>query len=123
MTDEFVSETPAESTTEEAPAPEPAGDPETGDQIPTVDLGQVRDLIIAAHPDVVPEMIAGGTFDELMTSIQPARDAYQRIASQTIRPIAPPVAAQPGQRAAMIQEMETLSPLGKISEGLRRQTD
>lgn len=121
MTDEMPEEITVEESTEIAQESEPAVEP--SDPVPALDLAQVRDLIIAAHPDVVPEMIFGASFDELMTSIQPARDAYQRIANRTQRPTAPPVAAQPGQRASMIADMESLSPLGKISEGLRRQHD
>jgi hypothetical protein len=121
VTDELTEETTVSEASENEESLKP--DSESLEPVPAVELTQVRDLIIAAHPDVVPEMITGTSFDELMTSIQPARDAYQRIASQTLRPAAPPVAAQPGQRASMSADMESLSPLGKISEGLRRQTD
>jgi hypothetical protein len=86
-----------------------------------IDMSQVRDLVLAAHPDVVPEMVQGATFDELMASVEPARTAYQRIAEEAgrARPT-PRVAAQPGQRSVSLAEVESLSPLGKISEGLRR---
>jgi hypothetical protein len=120
MTDDITMD-----TQNEQPAGEPTSEPDApvdDDGIPAVDLGQVRELIIAAYPDVVPEMIGGDSFDALMTSIEPARDAYQRIASKTARPDAPRVAAQPNQRSTMTADMETLSPLGKISEGLRRQS-
>ena len=86
-----------------------------------IDLTRVRDLVLAAHPDVVPEMVQGATFDELMASVEPARDAYQRIASAAASTrSAPKVAAQPGHRSATLADIESLSPLGKISEGLRR---
>jgi hypothetical protein len=90
-------------------------------QATDVDLARVRELMLAANPDVVPEMVQGATFDELMASVEPARTAYQRIAEEArqARP-APRVAAQPGQRSVSIADMESLSPLGKISEGLRR---
>jgi hypothetical protein len=93
--------------------------PERGSE---VDLSRVRDLVLAAHPDVVPELVQGATFDELMASVEPARDAYERISAEAtaVRP-APKVAAQPGQRSASLADVESLSPLGKISEGLRRQ--
>jgi hypothetical protein len=46
------------------------------------DLGRVRELVLKAHPDVVPDLIRGDSFDDLMASIEPARAAYQRIADQ-----------------------------------------
>jgi hypothetical protein len=42
----------------------------------------VRELVIKAHPDVVPDLIAGSSVDELVASVEPARTAYQRIADQ-----------------------------------------
>jgi hypothetical protein len=94
---------------------------EPGESASEIDLGRVRDLVISAHPDVVPELVHGSTFDELMSSVEPAREAYQRIvAEQRVAPITPRVAAQPGQRSTNLVDMESLSPLGKISEGLRR---
>ncbi len=46
---------------------------------PSVDLVAVRDLVLKANPDVIPEMIAGDSFDAMMQSVGPARDAYKRI--------------------------------------------
>jgi hypothetical protein len=46
------------------------------------DLGKVRELVLKAHPDAVPDLIAGGSVDELIASVEPARSAYQRIADQ-----------------------------------------
>jgi uncharacterized protein YwlG (UPF0340 family) len=46
------------------------------------DLGKVRDLVLKAHPDVVPDLITGNSVDELIASVEPARSAYQRIADQ-----------------------------------------
>ena len=93
-----------------------------GDALPggDLDLHRIQDLVISAHPDVVPEMIQGQTFEELMSSIEPAREAYQRIANQAASRVeAPKVAAQPG-RGSAVADVERLSPLAKISAGLRR---
>jgi hypothetical protein len=46
------------------------------------DLGKVRELVLRAHPDVVPDLVRGGSVDELIASVEPARSAYQRIAEQ-----------------------------------------
>jgi hypothetical protein len=48
----------------------------------TQDLGKVRELVLKAHPDVVPDLVRGGSVDELIASVEPARSAYQRIADQ-----------------------------------------
>src|SRR5215204_1790280 len=54
----------------------------TGADGPIADLSKVRELVLKAHPDVVPDLIAGGSVDELIASVEPARSAYQRIADQ-----------------------------------------
>jgi hypothetical protein len=61
------------------------------------DLGKVRDLVLKAHPDVVPDLVRGSSVDELIASVEPARTAYRRIADQ-VRGSATEttVAAQPG---------------------------
>lgn len=118
MTDEQIVQPDEvnEGSDSEPAAPEPTG---------AVELGKIRELVLAAHPDVVPEMVQGDTIDDLMASVEPAREAYQRIAGEaaertgTPQP-APKVAAQPGQRGTTLVDVESLSPLGKISEGLKR---
>ena len=42
----------------------------------------MRELVLKAHPDVVPDLVAGSSVDELIASVEPARNAYQRIADQ-----------------------------------------
>ncbi len=44
-----------------------------------MDIAQLRDLVLKANPDVIPEMIAGDSFESLMASVDPAKAAYQRI--------------------------------------------
>ena len=97
---------------------------------PPPDMGKVRDLVLAAHPDVVPELVQGDSIDALLSSVDGARAAYQRIADAAA-PIAdatapteaapPAVASQPGgERQTFVVDVESLSPSAKISEGLRR---
>lgn len=91
------------------------------------DLGKVRDLVLAANPDVVPEMIAGDSFDSLLASVEPAKAAYKRIveavgtSAQTQQQAAPSVgtAGAPGRSISHIT-IEALSPSAKIAEGVRR---
>jgi hypothetical protein len=44
----------------------------------------VRELVLKAHPDVVPDLVRGSSVDELIASVEPARSAYQRIADQVL---------------------------------------
>ena len=46
------------------------------------DLGRVRELVLQAHPDVVPDLVRGASLDELLASVEPARTAYQQIAER-----------------------------------------
>ena len=46
------------------------------------ELGKVRQLVLLAHPDVVPELVSGNSVDELLASVAPARNAYQQIADR-----------------------------------------
>src|SRR5215207_5874857 len=73
--------TPAQGTT-------PAGDG-------GAELGKVRELVLKAHPDVVPDLVRGSSVDELIASVEPARSAFQRIADQ-VRGGETTVTAQPG---------------------------
>ena len=56
--------------------------PPAGAEPAGTDLGKVRELVLKAHPDVVPDLIVGSSVDELIASVVPARTAYQRIADQ-----------------------------------------
>src|SRR5215210_610847 len=47
------------------------------------DLATVRELALRAHPDVVPELVGGGSVAEIVASLEPARAAYQRIVAAT----------------------------------------
>ncbi len=46
------------------------------------DLAVVRELILRAHPDVVPDLVQGASVAELVASVDAARAAYQAIAQQ-----------------------------------------
>ena len=69
--------TPAEEQATTTEMTTPAGSEPAG-----TDLGKVRELVLRAHPDVVPDLVRGGSVDELIASVEPARSAYQRIADQ-----------------------------------------
>jgi hypothetical protein len=46
------------------------------------ELTKVRQLVLRAHPDVVPELVGGNSIDELLASVEPARSAYQQVADR-----------------------------------------
>jgi hypothetical protein len=91
------------------------------------DLTRVRELVLKAHPDAVPDLIRGDSFDDLMASIEPARTAYQRIADQ-LRIGAPSTPADtaptnrpphvPAGGATTILDPATLTPTTKIARAL-----
>jgi hypothetical protein len=119
------------------------GDPSGGDR-PIADLGKVRELVLKAHPDVVPDLVVGSSVDELIASVEPARTAYQRIADQVRmtgsgvggplplaesevssdvrRPTSDPIAVQPpvvpAGGATNVAEPGDLGPTTKIAQAL-----
>jgi hypothetical protein len=96
------------------------------------DLAKVRELVLRAHPEVVPELVQGSSVDELLASVEPARSAYQRVAEAvrggqssaapaatdaTSAPaIVPP--AVPAGGAANVIDPSALAPMTKIAQGL-----
>ena len=42
-------------------------------------LARLRETLVAANPEAVPELIGGGDFDALLASVGPAREAYRRV--------------------------------------------
>ena len=62
----------------EPPAPaEPTDVAQAGD-----DLSLVRDLVLKAHPNVVPELIGGDSVASIVASISPAQAAYADLAAR-----------------------------------------
>ena len=96
------------------------------------ELGKVRDLVLRAHPDVVPDLVRGTSLDELLASVEPARSAYQQVVervrgSATPQPTdtgaptltatpAPP--AVPAGGATTVLDPSTLGPTTKIARAL-----
>lgn len=89
---------------------------------PATDLTAIRDLVLRAHPEVVPELITGETVDDLLASIEPAEAAYRRV-SESLRtsivvpsPATPPVPA--GGDRPMPVDPDRLPASEKIRRGL-----
>ena len=105
----------------------PAGGEAAGGE----ELGKVRELVLKAHPDVVPDLVRGSSVDELLASVEPARTAYQRVAEQvregggatrsqggeeTTVVAQPPVV--PAGGASNVTEPGDLGPTTKIAQAL-----
>ena len=97
---------------------------EEGGSSGAAELGRVRDLVLQAHPDVVPDLVQGETLDALLASVEPARSAYQQIAERVRsgdgRPPAsaptPPAVPAGGTRVTV--DPATLTPVTKIARAL-----
>ena len=84
------------------------------------DLAAVRELVLRAHPDVVPELVAGESVEALLASVEPAQAAYRRIAERIPQPDpSPPVPSVPagGDRPAPV-DPDRLPAGEKIRRGL-----
>lgn len=111
MTDETnhaLETTPPEATDDEQPGEDTRAD-----------LAAIRELVLRAHPDVVPELIGGSTVDDLMASIEPAQAAYQRLAASLKHTSSPPTVPAGGQRPIPV-DPDRLSASEKIRRGLAR---
>lgn len=53
------------------------------------DLAVIRDLLLKAYPDVVPDLVSGDSTASLLASVEPAREAYARVLA-TIQANPPP---------------------------------
>lgn len=78
----------------------------------------LRATLAEAHPEAIPQLIDGETIGEMVASIATAKAAYQRVAEQAKTAV--PVAAGGGGRPVSADPAK-LSPLAKISMGLRGQ--
>jgi len=110
----------AEPGTEEVDAPAgPDGQPdeatEAGEDA-AMDLDGVRELILKAYPEIVPELLAGDSVDGLLASVPAAREAYTRIATEIHEQAPAPIPTGSGRRAPI--DPEGLSPESKIRAGL-----
>ena len=107
---------PTPDSTQEHPAQ--AADDGRADEITAI-----RELVLKAHPDVVPELITGASVAELLSAIEPARAAYGRLVD-TVRAAAPqatsaPVPAVPAGGSAPVPiDPDRLPPAEKIRRGI-----
>lgn len=77
---------------------------ENDNTLETNDLVAVREVVLHAYPDCVPELVTGKTVTELLASVEPARAAYARVAASvpaSETPAAPPVVPAGGSSAVV----------------------
>jgi hypothetical protein len=87
------------------------------------DVAAVRELALRAYPETVPELVGGESVAAILSSLEPAAAAYQRIvaglapsASSAAAVAAPHVPA--GGAAAVVVDPERLPSVEKIRRGL-----
>ena len=107
--------------TEQVVEAERAG--EAGVVMTAEDLAAVRELALRAHPDVVPELVVGGSVAEVVASLVGARAAYRRIAEAVGRTPAAggggaPPAVPAGDAPRVVVDLEALPATEKIRRGL-----
>lgn len=83
------------------------------------DLDAVRELVLRAHPDAVPELVSGDSVEALLASVEPARAAWRQVAERIGGSSATPPVPAGGQQAVAI-DPDRLSASEKIRRGLAR---
>lgn len=107
---------PLDMVPDDAPTPETTTDPPDAPG-PEPDLAAVRDLVLRAYPDIVPELVTGATVADLIASVEPAREAYARLAGSMAEARLPaPVPA--GGGAPIAVDPDRLPAHEKIRRGL-----
>jgi hypothetical protein len=80
------------------------------------EIATIRELIVQANPDAVPELIGGTNLAELTASVEGAKAAYTRIVAR--QPAAPPVVPAGGGTVAI--DSDRLPTSEKIRRGLKQ---
>jgi hypothetical protein len=78
----------------------------------------LRDVLVAANPEVVPELIGGGDLDALLASVETARAAYARVKETAVRSALAAIPRGGGTRALDPAAYADLSPEAKIAFAL-----
>ena len=81
-------------------------------------LARLRDVLVAANPEVVPELIGGGDLDALLASVETARAAYARVKEAAARSVLAAIPRGGGTRALDPAVYADLSPEAKIAFAL-----
>lgn len=83
-------------------------------------MRRYRDLLVAANPDAVAELIQGADPDQLESSVAAAKAAFARAKEAARAELATsPTPMNPGRREGPPAGLESAGPLAKIAWGLR----
>ena len=85
----------------------------------TADIAAVRELVLRAHPDVVPELISGESVEAILASVESARAAYERLAESWGKTNPGGVSVPAGGGVMLAVDPEKLPPAEKIRRGLK----
>ncbi len=92
------------------------------------ELARLRELVLAANRDVVPELVGGESLDELLASVAMAKAAYGRV-EERVRAAQPAVAAMaatatvpvvPAGGDRYVSDVDSLAPRSKIARALQQ---
>src|SRR4051794_14619122 len=82
-------------------------------------VGRYRE-VMAALPGVVPEMVQGGTIEEIDAAVQRAREAYEAVSRKVAEAQEVHIPVGNPARSAADLAAATLRPEAKIALGLRK---
>lgn len=89
-------------------------------------LEQVRNLVLLAHPEVVPELVHGASLTELLASVEPAHRAYAELVARLhVDAPSPAAQAQPthqvpaGGAVPAPLDLERMPTAEKLRRGIR----
>ncbi|HRA33015.1 MAG: hypothetical protein V9F06_01460 [Thermomicrobiales bacterium] len=81
------------------------------------DAALLRDLIVQANPDVIPELVQGASLREMLDSLPAARAAFARVAEVTAATTTPPVPSGNVIRSRELN-LADLGPAAKVRAGI-----
>jgi len=83
-------------------------------------LERVRELVLLAHPEVVPELVRGVSLTELLASVKPAHQAYTDLAARFQPDEAPPILQVPaGGTGPAPVDLDRIPTAEKLRRGIR----
>jgi hypothetical protein len=92
----------------------------SGSGMSAAELAAVREVVLRAYPETVPELVSGASVEEVLGSVEAAAAAYRRIAEGVAA--RSPAAAAPvvpaGSAPAVGIDPERLPSVEKIRRGL-----
>lgn len=104
----------------ETAAPSPESSPAAQPGLNSTTLDAVRELVLRAHPNVVPELVHGTSVEALLASVEPASQAYAAVSSRvsTTTPVIESPPSVPAGGSGPVPIDLTQLPTAKLRRGL-----